>query len=275
MKISALTPRHYLVGVFDVVGLSNIFQSGSQAANAEALRETVGFTHWVRTTFKTLFDGYAMEKNRLAPYDRDLRKIETLLGETDVKLQAFADAIIPFTELPEAHHQLRALSAILRMFHAAGSVCVLALAGGRAIRGGLAAGDAVERAPLEIYGPALNDALALEMRWADYPRIAIGTSLRAYLKQISQTNDRTVFAETAKTLAARCAQLIIDDQDGQPMLHYLSSDFRTPALAPAVFSQAQTFIAEQKSFWASTGQPHLAERYQRLYNYWQRYGSAA
>jgi hypothetical protein len=271
MKTAALAPRRYLIGVFDVVGLSNIFQPGGTEADAEALKETLAVLQWVRSTFTTVFAEYPVEKNRLAPYDRDLRTTETLLGETDIKLQAFADALIPFAELPDTHHQLRALSAILRMFYAAGQVMVLTLAGGRAFRGGIEMGQAVERAPSEIYGPALNAALALEMRRADYPRIVVGQTLRAYLKQISQLDGSTAFVQAAKALAARCAQLIVDDQDGQAILHYLSPEFRPAAREPAVLSQAQTFIAEQKQFWQTSGHPHLAERYQRLQQYWQRY----
>jgi hypothetical protein len=276
-----LVPKHYLVGVFDVVGLSNIFQTFKgvpaepEAASPleGALQETAAFIEWFRSTFADLYKQYPVEKNKFAPYDRDLHRIETLLGETEVKLQAFADLVVPYAELPKEGDHLRALSAILRMFDAAGSVFVLSLAGGRAIRGGIDAESAVERAPEEIYGRALNEALALETRHAGYPRIVIGKNLIAYLKQIAQRAERSVLVDHAKELAARCSRLLVSDTDGQTILHYLSADFHPAALEPSTFAQARRFLAQQPAFWTSNGQPRLAEKYQQLEMYWQRHGA--
>jgi hypothetical protein len=273
-----LIPKHYLVGVFDVVGLSNTFQTfnGLPAeADAEsplhgALQETVGFLEWGRSTFADLFHEYPVEKNKIAPYDRDLNHIEKLLAEPEVKLQAFADLLVPYALLPKESHHLRALSTVLRMFHAAGRMLVTAMAGGRAIRGGIDAESAIERAPNEIYGRALNDALALEVRQADYPRIVVGKNLIDYLKQITTLSEHSVFVDHAKTLAARCSRLITADADGQSMLHYLGPDFPAQSFDAGTLAQAKSFITQQIAYWTTQNQPRLTEKYRRLNLYWQR-----
>jgi hypothetical protein len=264
-----MIPRTYVVGAFDMVGLSNSFQA--DASGTSAVTDAVAVITWFRSAFVKMFDQYPFEPNRLAPYERDLNHIEAWLKETEVKVQAFADLMVPYAILPTTHHSLPALSAITRMFYAAGSLLVLSMASGRALRGGIDLGDAVERAPGEIYGHALNEALALEMRQADYPRIAIGKKLRAYLKELAQNTEQSVFSDHAKKIAAQCSALIIEDTDGQAMLHYLSPEFKPLALDMAALTQARAFISQQPSYWTGANQPRLAARYIRLQQYWQRF----
>ena len=102
-------PEQYLVGVLDVVGLSNALQ-----ASNEALQENVDFLQWAASTCAEVFKQYPVEKNKLAPYDEKLLRIENLLGDAELKIQTFADLIVPFTPLHRDDDHLRALSAILQ-----------------------------------------------------------------------------------------------------------------------------------------------------------------
>ena len=271
--------RYHLVGVFDVVGQSNIFQSfegvpnESDAASplASALPEVLGFFHWFRTAFQTTFDQTPFEKNPIAPYDRDLRKIETLLSETELKIQAFNDLLIPYTLLPPAHQHLRALSAIYRMLSTAGTLMVLCLAHGRALRGAIEAEGAVERASGEIYGRALNESLRLALREAHYPRILVGRGLYTYLSSLAQTTENSVFAERARQIARQALQWLMEESDHQLILHYLSPTF--PAKDPETFRKARAFIEHQRVVWTNAGYPQWVEKYQQLGLYWQRFSA--
>ena len=261
------------------MGLSNTLQTfdglpqdaAMKSPLEGALDETVGFLEWFESTYAELFKQYPVGKNRMAPYEKNLLRIENLLTETEVSVQTFADLIVPYALLPNDGYHLRALSAVLRSFYAAGSLLVISMAGGRAIRGGIEAESAVERAPGELYGRALNDALALEMRAAGYPRIVVGKKLQEYLKRVARPEEPSFFTDHAKALAEKCLRLLFEDADGQLAVHYLSAEFQPPSMDSAAFTQARVFIAQQLSYWATAGPPRLAEKYQRLDAYWRRF----
>ncbi|HVO32419.1 MAG TPA: hypothetical protein VMU17_00805 [Elusimicrobiota bacterium] len=276
-----LMPRRYIVGVFDMVGQSNIFQTmtftpGQPASDtplAAALRETTGFLQWFRTSFQSSFEQAPFKKNPLAPYDKNLHTIETLLAEAEMKSQAFNDLVAPFALIPETGHHLRALGTIYRMLYSAGALVVMSLAGGRAVRGGLDVESGAEYQPGEIYGRALNEALRLQMRLADYPRVLVGDGLCRELQRIADDPEPSVFGEQAREFAKRCLGMLVADQDGRMMLHYLANDFPLPAVDQAAWLQAKAFVAQQEAAWSAAGQTQLAERYARLDQYWERYGS--
>jgi hypothetical protein len=266
----------------DAIGQSSVFlpwsavtRDADRQSQAQDLAADAGrYLTWLRTAFELAFEDAPLEKNPLAPYDRDLKQIHKLVREPRVVLQSFADLTIPFSPLPDSEHDLHAISAIYRMLHAAATVFLLSIANGRPLRGGVEVDGAVEHRPGEIYGRALDEALSLTGRHADCPRIIVGAQLFGVLHRASTSHDSSVYGQNARTLADICLQFVTRDDDGRMIVDYLNPAFRAHSSAASADSLAngQQTIQAQLSYWTAANNAPLIERWQRVLRYWRKAG---
>jgi hypothetical protein len=142
----------------------------------------------------------------------------------------------------------------------------LALAAGRALRGGADVGVGFDIDPGEVYGAALVRAHDLEHDFAQYPRILLGDELMGYLDQISRQEPRSLFGTVAKEQAKNCLELVSIDTDRLPVLDFLSQGMRRlePTYSQEILPPAYRFVVAEYARHYSEGNLKLASRYGRL-----------
>jgi hypothetical protein len=90
--------------------------------------------------------------------------------------------------------------------------------------GGIEVGIAADWPEFGIYGSALYGAYDLGERIAQYPRIVIGEELRKYLSLWKEDTRSDPVCLLNRKLADKCWSIICEDQDGVPIVDFLSVD---------------------------------------------------
>jgi len=141
-----------------------------------------------------------------------------------------------------------------------------------------------EREDDEIYGPVLNSAYNLESQKAQYPRILIGDGVMDFLKTRAKVEGSSFHAKYCRDMATRCLNMVIPDQDGLLMLHYLGEGFReivhspsykksakVPDVYKSTIDEAFNFVKTEYRRRVENRDTKLALRYSRLLNYFSVY----
>lgn len=191
------------------------------------------------------------------------------LKKDNMRTQRWSDGLVHFSCLGDEPISL-AVSGVYAQMCTAGAMCLVGLARGAPIRGGMDAAWGVELHPGEIYGAALANAYHQESVCAGFPRIAVGRGLVEYLRDIESSDARDVAQHVASAMAKRCLGMLDQDEDGQVYLHYLSDVFEravTHEKIEILWGQARNFIESQMELHAQNDRKVLVERYTRLANY--------
>jgi len=196
------------------------------------------------------------------------------LGKVNLKFQRFSDGLVVYTSL-DGETTRSAMNDIYGLIGVCGCMCLISLAAGHPIRGGIDIGWGAERDENDLYGGVLAKVSVLEKKVAQYPRIVVGDEIIHYLtdKQANLTPD--YFALYNRSLAAICPLLLAKDDDGCIIVDYLGQGFKSmigAKLPKDVILKAYTYIQTQQ---AENKYKNTAEkrkrfaRYLKLRNYFE------
>ncbi len=193
------------------------------------------------------------------------------MRQMDVRFQRFSDGLVVYHSIADSVVKCPT-RAIFGMLGACGSACLVGLAASRPIRGGIELGWGAELWKNELYGSVVPKAYTLESEVAQYPRVAVGGDVLAYLHSFENNDESDIFSKFNKKLAHDCLELMCIDCDGVVIVDYLGQGFRehlnmSSSLDPKVIATAFHFVLEQLDFWAHKRNTKLVSRYMMLRDY--------
>lgn len=279
-----MTYGYYLVGVFDVLGQSKKLEMQTelllQAAPTERrqrvvanLRSTVGAVIRARQLFKTFFAGARKQSGRAKFLPEPLRSEMLAALSSEIVCWGVSDAIYVGVSLANKRHLAACVGDVYATLLAAASMWLTGLRVNEPIRGGIEISWAVDIAPEEIYGQALEAAYRLESRVAGRPRIVVGPGCVEYLntiRQVGSSNDN-IGRRYAASLADSGISALREDTDGNMVVDGLGSAVRdtfgrVPDLSEH-FSEAHNNVRANCRHFRETGDKKLASRYEALLAY--------
>jgi hypothetical protein len=147
------------------------------------------------------------------------------------------------------------------------------------VRGGIDIGlamDIGENCP-HLYGPAAVSAFDLESKVAQYPRVVVGPNIVKYLRDATNATGADLITQVNRALAAHCASLIGQDQDGAGFIHYLGDGMQKIDNSEDVRDTVRLgleFVRDQHKLFVDRGDHKLALRYAWLRQYYEKYSPA-
>ncbi|MBN8506498.1 MAG: hypothetical protein J0L58_18695 [Burkholderiales bacterium] len=208
----------------------------------------------------------------------DQQRWDALGAHPEVKQQRWSDGLVYFASLGSDTPPNKMIS-VTRMLMLAGFLCLYGLARKHPVRGGLEVAWAAELHSNEIYGAAVARAYELESEVAGYPRIVVGTELLRFIDLNGGVSSAELESEQAKVLATLCADMLLEDADGQVFVHFLGTAFANVVGVEShtqLAFRAKTFVDEQaERFRNSRSDTKLAFRYHHLANYFSHWEQGA
>lgn len=191
--------------------------------------------------------------------------------------QYWSDGLVAFASLGESNIRCR-MNAVLSIFGIAGTECLSGLVGHAPIRGAIDIAWGVELRPGEIYGAAVANAYELESNGAQYPRILVSEQTIDFLKATIQHSEQDIFSEYDRRLAQICYDMVLQDEDGRYILHYLGDTFRDAITKgqPAThyvtaYEAARSFVLLEYERFRQKGDAKLEPRYRLLLSYFEKF----
>ena len=284
--------KQYVVALIDVLGqrndldkLRSIPQDGEDSsAFLEGLKATVGNVDEVRRTIVTSCDRKPMPtqtKNHpsYALIGDSVKRELARAGNPAIKLQFFCDTVLMYSPIVGDDGLITVID-LYNTLATSAAVMLTSLWRGRAVRGGIELGTGIEWEEGEIYGPALQDAYDLESKCAGYPRIIVGRELMACLhhlcsyvppeSQFLENDEDAQRAVLCKSAAETCLSLIMQDDDGLPIVDWLGKSMRAIHGLDNwkdMINGAVEFVEQCHHRFISEGDYKLAGRYARLRHY--------
>lgn len=273
----------HIVAVFDLLGQKEALRKLTVLPTPDNLTELDEFKrkvadfyvplYAIRTFFTSSikkFQEGSTDINQLALDKQDMLKE---FRSTPIFVRHFSDSIIVHVPLKEDLGKFPCV-AIYGVLAAAALTMVSCLANKIVFRGGIELGLAMILDKNEIYGPALARAHTLEDKVAQYPRIVIGEEIIRYLRDVVEQPLVSDEERVHAMLAARSAELLEIDDDGQVFLDYLGEHFRDqfqhlPAFKEEAVKPAYNFIIEQSIKHKEAMNSKLGFRYTLMRNYFE------
>ena len=160
------------------------------------------------------------------------------------------------------------MNGIFAILGLAGTMCLLGLAGGHPVRGGIEIAWGAMLHPGELYGPAVARAYALESEVAQYPRIVVGAETYKFICAHSTSTAQDPFSQNDRQLATQCLDMLWQDADGNLAVHYLGRGFSTYVnKSPDLYQLARKFVIEEFERQQRAFNTKLAFRYAHLLQY--------
>lgn len=276
---------HHAVAFLDIMGQQSVFEDfpgvpndvATKAILMEKLRHTVGYIPVLRKGFSDMFDSMRGDRVIPAQVPKEFHAEFRRMQQTEIHLQGLSDAIIAWSPINTVDEPTlaRAMNGLWGIMMTTAGMNLTALATKHALRGGIDVdgGIPIEPGGNEIYGPALNCAYVLESKFARSPRILIGKGLLAFLESIESDLTSSQYIDYAKKLTERCRQLIIEDEDGHPILHFLGPGARevmqVPGYRKAALDPAFAFVKEATARFKDDSK--LGPRYALLLRYFEKH----
>lgn len=191
------------------------------------------------------------------------------MHRTRVTTQRWSDGLVSFLSLGDTNVKCR-MNGVFGMFGLAGTLCLLGLADGHPLRGGIEVAWGVELYPGELYGPAVASAYELESEIAQYPRIVVGPEAVKLLKVHAANPGQDVYSQYDRELAALCLRMLVQDADGHWLVHYLGNEFRNQishSYHTELYVAARQFVVNQLFEHQGRLNTKLAFRYSHLLKY--------
>ena len=268
----------YVIGVFDILGQQrSLYQlPGARSPGAprdvqvlEYLSDTVGRVLRIRNLFASKLQDAAPTVKRMAQI-LGAPTLQEQIPEPSLRHWGMSDSYVVAIPPPDGQEfsTVSTLIDVYRMLEASAEVWLLAMRDDLPIRGGIEMGIAIDVGEREVYGHALAEALRLESKVAQYPRIAVGEKL------IFLLNDAVDFAAErsgeeaglAEILGGLCWRLLDKDEDGQLVVNVASGsvagrmrEHRSDVLA-AVMRNVEAQLKRHEC----AGDSELVRRYQWL-----------
>ena len=192
---------------------------------------------------------------------------------TKVMTQRWSDGLVSFVCLGDEAVKCH-VNSIYELFGHAGALCLIGLCNRRPLRGAIEIAWGVELHPGELYGAAVARAYELESECAQYPRIVIGEEVVKFLKSHSQNTAPDPYSIVDREMAQLCLSMILKDEDGCNLLHYLGEGFRfaiTNNNHEYMYEAAKKFVREALAGFREMGNEKLTLRYERLHSYFDRH----
>jgi hypothetical protein len=273
-------PQNYLMVCFDVLGqreslrsIKQILVSGEEkGASLQPLRENSGKALMLRDAFSRFFNEAESYTLKTAEVPRNSRAEFLESQKASYRLCGLSDAFVVSVPLLEENENCTAMIGLHSAFAATCGISLLALFLGVPARGGLDIGVGTELQDGEIYGPALERALMLESRFAEYPRFLAGNESLSYLGRVFSQKQSTYLGQVAQNIAELCKTIIIRDTDGCYMLDFLGQGVKevlVNSIDKDVVDGARKFVESQYRKYAAEDKERLASRYYRLLRYFE------
>lgn len=190
---------------------------------------------------------------------------------TRVKTQRWSDGLVSFLCLGDKDVKCR-MNGVFGLFSLAGTLCFLGLASRNPIRGAIDVAWGVELHPGELYGAAVARAYELESGVAQYPRIVVGAEAVKLLKVHHANTGEDFYSQNDKSLAGLCLDMLLQDVDGNWIVHYLGEGFQKAISHDhhtEIYTAAKKFVFEQLMAHNATKNTKLALRYSHLLHYFE------
>jgi hypothetical protein len=270
----------YLVVFFDLIGQREALRKIAWIPVTESekpefidlIKKSIGRVLMIRDAFKNYFDGAASHTpniNLVAPENRS-EFIES--QKSNFNYYGLSDAIVIAVPLMGENENCTAINGVYSAFTAACGITLVSLSVGIAARAGVDVGVATKIDDHEVYGPALERAVNLENRLAEYPRLVVGRELLSYLNWVENQKFQTRLGEIASKMGKMCRKFIIQDTDGRVMLDYLGENAKEAfggKMNKDIVAKAWRFVNEQHDFHIKNEDDKLASRYFRMIRYFE------
>ena len=204
------------------------------------------------------------------------RKDFLLAKGSKIKQQRWSDGLVLFARHADRNVKCPMNSAFA-LLGTAGCLCLLGLARKAPLRGGIDFAWGAELKENELYGPAVARAYELESSVAQYPRIVVGREYVRYLEVHGANPATTPFAEIDRAMAKQCLSLLVEDADGNYIVHYLGDEFIaaiTHTQHAPMYAEAQAFVAKEWERLRKIGDSKLSLRYSYLWSYFEAHRPA-
>jgi hypothetical protein len=275
--------RHYgwyCLAFLDVLGQSAAIRKLLSAAHdeaqlKEALSKTAGYILGLRQQIDEFFKGARAIEAHVLGLPPEVQARITQANDA-VKYSGFSDSFVMAICFEGDQDQFVPMNGVYRCLVACCMLQLVALCSKGPIRGGIEVEHAYNLTEKEVYGPVLHRAYYLESRIADYPRILIGDGMLRYLDTVEGHPATTLLGKISKQLASKAKQLIVFDNDGFPMLHFLGKpmfDLWSPEKRQSIFAKAHDYVEEKKQTAKSTEDHKLLSRYHRLCSYFDSHAA--
>lgn len=243
-----------------------------------ALKESKGRVEGLRKIIRDFFTSYQQTPTAV-PVDRLNDEQRALFeawkaSKTALSFQSFADTVVAFGPI-KAVGGILPVDSVYAILAAAGGALLTCLAAGIPIRGGLDLNIALVASENDLYGPAALEAYRLESEVAQYPRIAVGANVVEFLRAAQNSPRRDPLAEIHRAEASTCLEFLAVAHDGVPFVHYLGPHFRQMLgqHAADLFTKGLEFVRQERARFAGSANKKLADRYEVLCSYYERYTS--
>lgn len=186
-----------------------------------------------------------------------------------IKTQRWSDGLVSFLCLGDKDVKCR-MNGVFALFGLAGTLCFLGLATRNPIRGAIDVAWGVELHPGELYGAAVARAYDLESEVAQYPRIVVGVETVKLLETHRANPAQDFYSQHDKALAEFCLGMLLQDVDGNWVVHYLGNEFQqgiSHEHHAELYSAARKFVIEQLMEHNASKNTKLSLRYSHLLHY--------
>ena len=271
---------NYIVGFVDLLGQRNEYRgeglipqfSSPEDKNkfVERIKRTIGPIRTLQQDadkFLTAARGYKSKLRDSLPPDKQF--IWDEMKKEKLQKQHWSDGIVYYASLGDPEIRVP-LKGVYNLLGSLGVLCFFGLARKRPLRGGVDIGWAVNLKDQGFHGAALVRAYELESIHAKYPRIVLGDYAFDYLKKMVEQEPSTVYDQLNQQIALICLELIVEDMDGRPIIHYLGDGFKnyiTTTHHKQIYDLAFNFINETLDAIRKTNDSKLMLRYHHLLEY--------
>lgn len=195
------------------------------------------------------------------------------LSATNHIQQRWSDGLVYFSNLGD--QQIKCpVNSVYELIVLAGAMHLQGLSIQQPLRGAIDISWATEIVPGEIYGAAVANAYMLESQVAQYPRIVVSERVVGYLESWVKADGVDVFTENNKSLAEKCLSYLVQDMDGQWIVHVLGDNFRadiTTTTHSEIYRKSLAYIVSQLEKFRAESNTKLALRYSALYEYFKEH----
>ena len=268
----------YVVGVFDILGQKRSLYELPDARASTAIqneevrkyvKDTAGRVLRIRTLFRKHFEFAQKTVERIARTQGATALQEQLITPR-LRHWGMSDSYVVAIPPPSQREfsTVSTLVDVYRMLDVSAAVWLFAMRDDLPIRGGLELGIAIDVGEREVYGHALAEAVRLESKVAQYPRIVVGEGLLSLLNDAVDTAAQRSAGEAymANSLGELCWKCLTKDEDGQLVVDIAGGTSATQVREqmPDVLTAVTSNVHRQLERHENAGDTKLVERYQWL-----------
>lgn len=254
-------------------GLLPPFQTEAELNTlSDTLRKSVGAIIKLQKQAEDMFEpllGGRLDSPFRAALPLELQAQWDEMQTTRVKTQRWSDGLVSFLCLGDKDVKCR-MNGVFALFGLAGTLCMMGLATKNPIRGAIDVAWGVELHPGELYGAAVARAYELESEIAQYPRIVVGREAIKLLEAHALNPAQDAFSQNDRELAKLCLSLLLQDLDGNWIVHYLGDEFQgaiSQTQHAELYQHARGFVIEQLLEHRDRKNTKLSLRYAHLLHY--------